>query len=200
MLCPALFTHNLNLSIIHACKEPLVRNVMNTLQEIAFIFDYSAKKLSILKNSLLRTWWRGRTWKADKSSEHSVRHVGLRDRKPCIRTFKAAFSTAHATLGELSMDHSDPKAGAFQAAIKRFSFIVTLVAVEHALSGLVPLSNLLQKKECDLHVTVEEFRGAIQPLNGERNDPEVWNALYDSAVELAATTGVLPSMPRNRAD
>ena len=82
---------------------------------------------------------------------------------------------------------------------KRFDFILALVAVEHALSGLVPLSNLLQKKECDLYVAVEESRVVIRQLNGERNDPEVWNALYDSAVELAATIGVLPSMPRNRA-
>jgi hypothetical protein len=32
--------HNLNLSIIHACKEPLFRNVMNTLQEIATAESY----------------------------------------------------------------------------------------------------------------------------------------------------------------
>lgn len=44
--------HNLNLSIIHACKEPLVRNVMNTIQEIAFMFDYSGKKLRIFKENL----------------------------------------------------------------------------------------------------------------------------------------------------
>ena len=44
--------HNLNLSILHACKEPIVRNLMNTLQEIAFMFDYSGKKLGIFKEQL----------------------------------------------------------------------------------------------------------------------------------------------------
>ena len=44
--------HNLNLSIIHASKEPLVRNVMNTLQEIVFVYNYSAKKLSMFKEQL----------------------------------------------------------------------------------------------------------------------------------------------------
>ena len=65
----------------------------------------------------------------------------------------------------------------------------------------MPLSNLLQKKghQCDLNVAEEESRVVIQQLNGERNDHEVWNALYESAVDLAATISVLPSLPRNRA-
>ena len=35
--------HSLNLAIGHACKVPLVRNI--TLQEVAFTFHYSAKRL-----------------------------------------------------------------------------------------------------------------------------------------------------------
>ena len=30
--------HSLNLAIGHACKEPLVRNMLGTLQQIAFAF------------------------------------------------------------------------------------------------------------------------------------------------------------------
>ena len=103
-------------------------------------------------------------------------------RSEVLYTFKAAFSTAHATLGDLS---TDPK-GAFLVAIERFDFIVTLWQLEHALSGLVSLSNLLQK-----YTAVEESHVVTRQLNG----PEVRNALYDSAVELA----VLTSMQRNRA-
>ena len=190
--------HNLNLSIVHACREPLVRNMMNTLQEIAFVLDYSAKKLSIFKEQLANDAV-ARTNMEGRQKLKTLCETRWASRSEALYTFKAAFSTAHAALGELSTDHGDPKAGAFQAAIERFDFIVALVAVEHALSGLVPLSNLLQKKECDLYVAVEESRVVIRQLNRERNDPEVWNALYDSAVELAATIGVLPSMPRNRA-
>ena len=35
--------HSLNLAICHACKEPLIRNMLSTVQTIAF--DYSAKRL-----------------------------------------------------------------------------------------------------------------------------------------------------------
>lgn len=39
--------HNLNLSIVHASKEVLVRNMFDTVPEIAFSFNYSAKRLLI---------------------------------------------------------------------------------------------------------------------------------------------------------
>ena len=44
--------HSLNLAIGHACKEPLVRNMLSTLQTIAFAFDYSAKRLLAFQESL----------------------------------------------------------------------------------------------------------------------------------------------------
>ena len=131
MLCPVLYTLNVIVSIKHACKEPLVRNVMNSLQEIAFIFDYSAKKLNLeqLANS--------------REDEHrgkaKAQNAGLRDRRHCIphclhsKLFIVYIHTEHATLSELSSDHSDSKPGTFHAAVERFDFIVTLVAVEHAL-------------------------------------------------------------------
>ena len=37
--------HSLNLAIGHACDEPLIRNMLSTVQTIAFVFDYSAKRL-----------------------------------------------------------------------------------------------------------------------------------------------------------
>ena len=117
-------------------------------------------------------------------------------RADALFIFKAAFSTIYETLEELATDHGEPKTGPFQA-IGISDIMVTLVTVELTLSGLVPLSNLLQKKDCDLFVAVEESRVVIRQLNTERNDPEVWNALYYEAVQLAATTVIQPSMPRN---
>ena len=37
--------HCLNLAIMHSCKEPVVRTMMATVQEIAFAFDYSSMRL-----------------------------------------------------------------------------------------------------------------------------------------------------------
>lgn len=46
--------HCLNLAIVHSCKEPIVRTVMATVQEIAFAFDYSAKRLQSFLDELDR--------------------------------------------------------------------------------------------------------------------------------------------------
>ena len=37
--------HVLNLCIVHASKLPLVRNIMNTMQEVTLAFKFSAKRL-----------------------------------------------------------------------------------------------------------------------------------------------------------
>ena len=108
---------------------------------MAFIFDYSAKKLNLSKEQLAndavaRTNIEGR----QKLKTLCETHWASRSE---TYTFNAAFSTRHATLGKLSSDHSDSKAGTFQAAIERFDFIVTLV--EHALSGIVPLSSVCRR-------------------------------------------------------
>ena len=44
--------HPLNLAIGHACKESLVRNMLGILQQIAFTFHYSAKRLLAFQECL----------------------------------------------------------------------------------------------------------------------------------------------------
>lgn len=44
--------HCLNLAIVHSCKEPVVRTMMATVQEIAFAFDYSSMRLQAFLDEL----------------------------------------------------------------------------------------------------------------------------------------------------
>jgi hypothetical protein len=44
--------HQLNLALVHSSKELCVRNMMSTVQEIAFSFDYSAKRLTAFSAEL----------------------------------------------------------------------------------------------------------------------------------------------------
>lgn len=44
--------HCLNLAIVHSFKEQAVRTMMATVQEIAFAFDYSAKRLEAFSTEL----------------------------------------------------------------------------------------------------------------------------------------------------
>jgi hypothetical protein len=45
-------SHCLNLVIVHSCIDLSVRNAMSTVQEVAFAYDYSAKKLQAFFNEL----------------------------------------------------------------------------------------------------------------------------------------------------
>lgn len=80
--------------------------------------------------------------------------------------------------------------------MSKFDFIITLVTTEHVLSGLVQLSALLQKKECDLVLAVQEAKVVLKIIQAERDDPAVWDALVDSATEIASSIDVQPAFPR----
>ena len=101
------------------------------------------------------------------------------DRADALLTFRSAFTTVVSALEDLWINHGDMKAGTRRNAVLQFEFVVTLVAIEHVLSGLVPLSQLLQKKSCNLVEAVVEARVVKTQFSAERNDPKVWNAIYN---------------------
>lgn len=173
--------HNLNLAIIHACKEPLA-------------FDYSAKRLVAYKDKL----------KQDENALAQMEnHQKLKtlcetrwaSRADALYTFNAAFTTVYSALGTLA-DDGDAKARAYQCSISKFDFLITLVTTEHVLAGLVQLSALLQKKDCDLYVALQKAKVVMQMIQNERNDPMVWDALFECATEIAASIDVQPAFPR----
>lgn len=102
-------------------------------------------------------------------------------------------------LGDLSQNHAAAKAGTHKVAVLNFSFIISLVAAKHALSSLVPLPLLLQKKECNLLEAVSETEFVSRVLIHERNDPAVWEELFNQAAAIGKTVGVEPSRPRGAA-
>ena len=57
-------SHCLNLAIGHSCKDASVRTLMGTIQDTAFAFDYSAKKITGFLRSASRRWHYKRcTWR-----------------------------------------------------------------------------------------------------------------------------------------
>ena len=44
--------HVLNLCIVHASKLPLVKNIMDTMQEVTLAFKFSAKRFLVFKEQL----------------------------------------------------------------------------------------------------------------------------------------------------
>ncbi|VDI52418.1 Hypothetical predicted protein [Mytilus galloprovincialis] len=167
---------------------------MSTVQDIAFSFDYSAKKMDAFYNELdadILT-------KEELDGRRKLRtlcETRWTSRADSLYTFRVAFPVIVSALEHLRQD-GDDKAGQFLAAISRFEFIIGLVTTEHILQSIVHLTTYLQSKSCDLVEAVRECKLIIDQLSDERNDDSVWDALFDKAVTMADTIEVLPSMPR----
>lgn len=179
--------HCLNLSIVHSCKEQAVH-------EIAFAFDYSAKRLESFSTEP------GGKSEAREAMDKKTKLKKLCEtrwfsRSDALTTFKRAFPVVVEALAHLQ-DNNDDKAGMFQAAILRFEFILCLVVCQHILNCVVHLSYFLQDKSYDMLEAIEECKVVITQLERERQDDAVWNTPIDEARSIASEYDIEPSFPR----
>lgn len=99
--------HCLNLSIVHACSEQTIRNMMTTVQDVAFLFSYSAKKICKFQESL------------DITQHELFKRKTLRDlcktssseRADALFTFLNAFDVTVDALEDLQEDADDKARG-----------------------------------------------------------------------------------------
>ncbi|VDI83267.1 Hypothetical predicted protein [Mytilus galloprovincialis] len=187
--------HNLNLAIVHACKEPLVRNLMDTVQAIAFAFDYSAKRLTSFKENLGTAPNVVKEEMGRRQKLKTLCETRWASRSDSLFTFLHAYSVVCDSLEDLEQD-GDAKARSYRCSITKFDFIVGLVVAQAILQPLAPLSAILQTKDFDLIQAVEESKVVVEMLQRKRETDDDWDQLYNSAVTLADSVDVVPSMPR----
>ncbi|MES9906785.1 MAG: DUF4371 domain-containing protein [Sedimenticola sp.] len=186
--------HSLNLSLVHSSNDTSVRTMMATVQDVAFAFDYSAKRLTAFTAELGGD---------EKTKELMDRRTKLRtlcetrwsSRADSLYTFKTCYPVVVHAL-ETLQDDGDDKAGQRLAAILRFEFVIAHIAAEHILGGTVALTNHLHAIDCDLIQAITESKVVIARLRDEREDPLVWDALFEKAVEMANEFGIEPAIPR----
>ncbi|XP_052783217.1 zinc finger MYM-type protein 1-like [Mya arenaria] len=186
--------HCLNLALVHSSNFPCVRTMMSTVQDISFLFDYSAKRLAAFVDELSRDV----TTKEEMEQRTKLRtlcETRWSSRADALATFRNAFPVVVHSLETLN-DDGDNKAGQYLAGILCFEFIIALIVAEHVLSSTVALTNLLQKEDNDLLHAIGEAKVVIQLMNNERNDPEVWGVLCEKATNVAAEFDIIPSRPR----
>ena len=117
---------------------------MGTIQDIAFAFDYSAKKLQafydqLADDDITRDALDGRRKLC------TLCETCWTSRADSLYTFRVSFPVVVHALEQLQQD-GDEKAGQYLAAILRFEFIIALVAAEHILKSTVHLSTFLQEE------------------------------------------------------
>ena len=114
----------------------------------------------------------------------------------CERSVFTSASTAVVTaLGYLEED-GDSKARCYLLSIKNVDYIIALVPVEHVLQSRLPLTTFILSKQYSI-TSAKEATATITQLQQESANPKVWNALIDSAVQLAGRFEIEASNPRN---
>ena len=88
---------NLNLAICHASDEPLVRNMMRTVQEIAFSFSYSAKRLLRFQESLENDA-ESKLAMENRTKLQSLCETRWAARADALHTFRCSFPTVVTAL------------------------------------------------------------------------------------------------------
>jgi len=171
----AMYVHNkshcLNLAIFHSCNNVSVRNVMSAVQEIAFAFDYSAKKLQAFfdeldADAILRT----KTWEK-RTTLRTLCEARWTSRADALYTFTTSYPVVVYALSLTKPRRWESRA--VSASIMRFQFIIALVVAEHILHSTVYLSTFLQDTECDLLEVIKESKTVIEMLRAERQDESV---------------------------
>ena len=102
--------HCLNLAIIHASEEPLARNMMNTVQEVAFMLNYSGKRLLRYQETFANDP-ESRAQMEHRTKLQSLCATRWAARADALTTFKCSYTTVVDSLDDLNLHYGDAKPG-----------------------------------------------------------------------------------------
>ena len=166
--------HCLNLTIVHSCDQPLIRNMLGTFNEVCNFFKYSPKfLLAVIEKE---------TPKASKTTILSLCRPRWVERHEAHEVFFALFPSILRALEAMSNERlfanqfgetawnwdtaRKSKANSLLHAVSNFEFIITQVTTMKCLSILKPLIIKLQKRDIDVH----EAYNHIKDLKGTPKD------------------------------
>lgn len=197
--------HRLNLCIADTCSYQLVRDMMATVRKLSEFFNNSPKRQQhLVKNikellpnnnhevliNVCRTRWVARIDGMDRIVEMLLPVASALEDISLNRD-----ENGDRGRGDWNVDSRNDAQSLLNAIT--FTFIVAIVVVRHILDLTRPLTLKLQRKEIDLLKAKDEIALLKHALaDMQRNIDVRHHQLYVEAVELAASIGVQPSMPR----
>ena len=116
---------------------------MDTVQQIAFSFNYSAHRLRIFQVEL-ELDDDAQAGMNNITTLQSLCEIRWFSRPNALYTFKSAFTAVVTTLIYLEED-GDSIARGYLLSIKNVDFIITLVTIEHVLQSLFPLTTFYMR-------------------------------------------------------
>ncbi|XP_044170439.1 zinc finger MYM-type protein 1-like [Acropora millepora] len=173
--------HCLNLTIVHSCDQPLIRNMLGTFNEVCNFFKYSPKR-----NKFLLVVIEKETPEASKTTLLSLCRTRWVERHEAHEVFFALLPSILKALEAMSNERlfadqfgettwnwetdSKSKANNLLHAVSNFEFIITQITTMKCLSILKPLSIKLQKRDIDVYEAynhIKDLKGELQDIRGD---------------------------------
>lgn len=208
----ALYTHCsshiLNLSIASACKIPLIRNMINVINDVFCHFNNSPKRQRFFENILQAL---GSEIKKQKLK--GLCQTRWVERHTCFETFYDLYffvcccceaivnPTVYAEKGLEADWHWDSetkvRAQGFLHILKSGQHIIPFLVTKNALELLKPIAVKLQKKDQDVVQAYNMIDTTIQNVKElRRNITSEFHDWYEDALRIANDVGGDLSVPR----
>lgn len=188
-------SHSFNLAVGDACKIPIIKNCIGTINEIINFFRCSAKRQANLNEAVNEIRSEIKKKRLQKFCE--TRWVEKFD---SIITFKDFFEPIFNALENIynsGNDESSSKAFMFQQTIKNGAFIVSMIVIHEVFSLAEPLSVSLQAKNADLASAVDMANSLNLLLKDMRENAELkFHELISTAQNCAQEIGEEIKIPR----
>ena len=197
--------HCLNLCVGKACGQPLVKKVVDHVQQVTIAFEYSAKRQQFFKEAIDENQTTSQDL-GEKKKLTMLSETRWSARSAAFSTIKEGMFPLIRTLEKLE-DENDEKANGLLTVILQFYFIVVLYIVASALAVVNILSDKLQYETLDLNdaadyakVCKSQLQNWLQEAqqdNDEVGPPQTqFDKLYYDACQMALGLGVDESWPR----
>lgn len=168
--------HLLNLSISRSSKVQGVRNAVGKMKNIIAFFNFSAKRMVVLRKYL----------HGGLSGLCETRWV---ERHESVLEFRSSLAKIAQALLEISLwrDASTSSlASGLLSSIKNSEFLVSLICLSDVLTCTVPLSRFLQRKRIDLKAAQDMLADTLTALKRKREKCEViFHSLFEEITSIA---------------
>ena len=193
-------SHILNLSIAGACKDPNIRNMVDTINEVYLFYSSSPKRQSFLENIL------------EENSESRKRKLpGLCktrwvERHTCFESFYELYPYIIMCLQQIAQPEDDSwswdkdnkiRAQGLETRMRSSSHIIAFFVAKNTLEIVKPIAVKLQKREQDVIQAYSMIDSAIDEIHSLRADIEnQCHDWYEEATKLAERIETTLSKPR----
>ena len=157
-------SHVLNLSIVNACKMPLIQNMMGILLEICIFFKYSAKRQGLLEENIT-------TICVESSKKKLINLCKTRwiARHDALRVFIELYQAILETMLDIYEDkswnsESVTKANGLYNSMINSQFIMSLIVCNNSLNFKENLTTTLQSRSIDAYKANKDIQSVIKGI------------------------------------